>query len=379
MKIKYLAHYNTPENRENRAVFPAAVTKIDYVASAMAEAGYPVEIISAANAAGRAPSPGGCRQLTDRIRLVLLPGMGRGGWLKNKLSTLVFHIRLFLYLLGDLKREDTLVVYHSLALMPLVRVLKKLRRFRLVLEVEEIYGDVTEDAATSAREMAYFQLADGYLCITELLNRKINPGGKPCVLAHGTYRAEEVRGGCPPDWDPNRIHCLYAGTFDPKKGGALAAVNAAAYLPAGYHLHILGFGSPSQVQHIRALAGQITARGNCTVTYDGCMSGEAYTRFLQACDIGLSTQNPDGAFNATSFPSKILSYMANGLRVVSVRIPAVETSAVGDMVSFCDGQTPEQIARAILAVDLQDGCDSRSRLRMLHGEFMARLPELLGQ
>ena len=113
------------------------------------------------------------------------------------------------------------------------------------------------------------------------------------------------------------------------------------------------------------------------MTYDGLKSGEDYIRFLQSCDIGLSTQNPDAAFNATSFPSKVLSYLSNGLHVVSIRIPAIVTSAVGDLLSYYDEQTPEKIAAAIRSIRLSDPYDSRQRIRQLDIDFQNKLSVLL--
>lgn len=45
--------------------------------------------------------------------------------------------------------------------------------------------------------------------------------------------------------------------------------------------------------------------------------------------------------------------MANGLRVVSVRIPVVEESGIGKCVYYYDEQTPENIAKAIKSIDFQ--------------------------
>ena len=107
------------------------------------------------------------------------------------------------------------------------------------------------------------------------------------------------------------------------------------------------------------------------------LSGEDYIRFLQSCDIGLSTQNPDAAFNATSFPSKILSYMANSLQVVSIRIPAIEGSAIGEYMYYYDRQTPEEIAKAIMSVDMSNGMDPRQVIAGLDGTFRRHLKKLL--
>ena len=174
-----------------------------------------------------------------------------------------------------------------------------------------------------------------------------------------------------------KIHCVYAGTLDLRKGGAMAAAAAAEYLPDCYHIHILGFGNREQTDCLREQVNRIAKKSKCGISYDGMLSGEDYITFLQSCDIGLSTQNPDRVFNATSFPSKILSYMANGLQVVSVRIPAAEGSAVGEFLHYYDQQTPEAIARAIQSVDLTDEEDGRQHICNLDIQFAEDLLVLL--
>ena len=69
--------------------------------------------------------------------------------------------------------------------------------------------------------------------------------------------------------------------------------------------------------------------------------------------------------------------MANGLRVVSVRIPAVEQSDVGDMLYYYDEQTPEQIAGAIVRAGISRGYDGRKRIKELDSRFQADLEKIL--
>ena len=213
---------------------------------------------------------------------------------------------------------------------------------------------------------------------TELLNEKINTQKKPYAIIHGTYQVEPDR-KCNIFQDElqKKIHCVYAGTFDPRKGGAIAAAAAAEFLPENYHIHILGFGNDEEKKKMQDLIAKLASKTVCGISYDGLLSGEDYIRFIQSCDIGLSTQNPDAAFNATSFPSKILSYMANGLRVVSIRIPAIEGSAIGEHMYYYDRQTPEEIAKAILSVDMSDKTDPRTIIADLDVDFQKQLGRIL--
>ena len=122
---------------------------------------------------------------------------------------------------------------------------------------------------------------------------------------------------------------------------------------------------------------EISKKTKCNITYDGLKSGEEYIRFLQSCHIGLSTQNPNAAFNDTSFPSKVLSYMANGLKVVSVKIKALETSDVIDLLYYYDEQKPEKIAKAITAIEINDNYDSVNFIKNLDEKFKEELVEFL--
>jgi hypothetical protein len=96
---------------------------------------------------------------------------------------------------------------------------------------------------------------------------------------------------------------VYSGTTNPRKGGINMAIDAAAYLPENYHVHILGTGDAETLQAMNQRIRDVQAKAACTVTYDGVLRDRVYTDFLHSCHIGLSTQNPEGDYNNSSFPS----------------------------------------------------------------------------
>lgn len=381
--IKYIAYYDTPDNAEQkRGYVLAATNKIDYICKALNRIGYRTEIISASGTTDAKHCYRGClKEINPMQTLKLFFTFPWGNKIQKAVSLGSMKLFLFLELL-HVKKNEKILVYHSLGYMRLVHLAHRIKRFHLILEVEEIYADVIGNTKLRNREIQFLQAADSYIFPTELLNRMLNVHNKPYVIIHGTYQVEPKR-NCQSDLLPlnqeneHIIHCVYAGTFDPRKGGATAAVSAAAYLPANYHIHILGFGSAEETKHIQDMITQLSERCECTVTFDGLLSGEDYIRFIQSCHIGLSTQNPDADFNATSYPCKILSYMANGLRVVSIRIPAIEQSAIGSMLYYYDTQTPENIAKAILSVDVNHEYDSRKLITDLAVQFENELEKLL--
>jgi len=373
--MKYLAFYDTPENKaENRSYQLSAVNKINYICTVLNRLGHHVELISPSVTENRKGCKGKVVALSEGVSLKLFSCLGMGSLPKRICRRILSRIRLLLELLCHTRKGETILVYHSASFAGTVALARKLKGFYLVLEVEEIYADVTGNERDRAWEYRLFETADAFLFPTGLLNEKINTSSKPYALIHGTYQAEREREE--KLFQDGKIHCVYAGTLDPRKGGVMAAA-AAEFLPENYHIHILGFGTDEETKAMQQLTETLAGKFACGITYDGLLSGEDYIRFIQSCHIGLSPQDPDAAFNGTSFPSKVLSYMANGLQVVSIRIPAIADSAVGSYLTFYDRQTPEEIARAILSVDVSSGEDPRGIIGSLDQKFEKQMAELL--
>lgn len=380
-KIFYLGYYDLPDGKTD--VVLAATNKMSYIINVLAESGYAVEVISASTSKRGEKYTGGTRQIRENVSLTTFDSHTGKNRFARVVNRRIFFNRLKRYLKKQITEGDTVLIYHSLGYYKLYKWLVERLKANVILEVEEIYTDVGKTRfATSEKEERCFSYANAYIFPTQLLDEKINKTHKPSVIIHGTYGVEADK-KC--KFDDNEIHeqnkrivhCVYAGTFDPRKGGAIAAAAAAEHLPDNYHIHILGFGSDEDVQKMKDLIAKISKGSKAEVTYDGLLSGEDYIRFIQNCDIGLSTQNPDAAFNATSFPSKILSYMANGLRVVSIRIPAIEGSAIGKYMYYYDTQTPEAIAKAIMSADIDDNYDGRKIISQLDTDFRSELARLL--
>lgn len=372
-KIKCLAYYDTLESIDNRMNSPAAFTKTSYVIDCFQRLGYDVDILSASYVVGNKSAKGKTWQLSDKITLKTLFSMGRGNLARKVIARILFGINYFLNLLTFVKKGDTVWVYHAPRLMWHVGLLKKIKKFNLILEVEEIYGYVFSSEKTSRKELEYFKCADGYIFCTDLLEKSVNISNKPYAIVHGTYKTEPVREHRAVS---SVIHCVYAGTLDPRKG-ALNAVKAALYLDCNYHIHILGFGSDEEINFIKTAVDEVSAQSSAKVTYDGLLSGKEYTDFLARCSVGLCTQEADAQFNGTSFPSKVLVYMANGLRVVSIRIPAIEKSDVGEYMYFYDESTPEAVAKAIESIDFNSEYNGGEIIRNLDAEFIEDLKRLL--
>lgn len=372
--IYYIGYYSPQDNQQTRKIILSAVNKMDYIINTINSLGDSQTIVSCSETKEKRGYMGEEIQLKDNINLKTFRTFGR----KNaftKLADMVFiKLQMFFYLLKRLKKDDIMLVYHSPYYCNTVKFLRKIKKCRLILEMEELYSDVSGDKKLRGKELSVCRSADAFIFPTELLNAAVNCKGKPFSVIHGTYNVENERERI---FNDGKIHVVYAGTFDPRKGGAVAAIAAGEFLPEKYHIHILGFGSDKEKADIKNQISEVSKKTKATVTYDGLLSGEEYIRFIQSCDIGLSTQNPDAEFNSTSFPSKILSYMANGLRVVSIKIPAIEKSAVGNYMYYYQKQTPAEIAEAIKSVDLNDDYNGREIISNLSDKFCNNLNSIL--
>lgn len=374
-KIFYLGYYDIPENKkENRNIVLAATNKMSYIISTLDSLDYEVTVVSASATKNRQAYPARRMQLGVKSELLLFKTLPWGNKLRRIMSVLYSYFQVMRYLLTVPGEGDKVIVYHSVAYANIVRLAKKIKKFQLILEVEEIYADVYNSERVRKKEYNLFEKADAYIFPTELLNEKVNVKKKPYTIIYGTYQLEEDRKS---RFEDGKIHCVYAGTFDPRKGGAVAAAAAAGVLPSDYHIHVLGFGSEKDTNNLKEQIKKISEKSEAEVTYDGLLSGEEYIQFVQSCQIGFSTQMPGAAFNETSFPSKVLSYLANGLRVVSVRIKALEKSSIGDLLYFYDEQTPEAIAAAVRNIDFSQPYDSRKRIKELDKEFTEKIGEML--
>ncbi len=370
-KIYYLIHF---DNKTNRNVTPSAITKGKYVASALASCSSEVEIVSLAY-----PTKDSQDEVYYQVSENVICHLFKGKYSNNRIIRYLNHKlydkKIRKYLKQKVKKDDIVVVYHSLANMKLVKYIKKNITDKIVYEVEEIYGDVINDEKTKIKELKTFKNASSYIFSNDYLNSIINTKQLPYVTCYGTYEIPTLYKEA---FNDNLIHCLYAGTLDRQKQGAAIAINTARYLPNNYIIHILGFGTSQDLSYTKNLIDEINKQYGVTkVIYEGVKLNEEYLKFIQKCQIGLSTQNMDASFNDTSFPSKILSYMSNGLEVVSANIGVVKNSKISQYIHFYEVQDEKEIANVILNINLNAKSNNVDVVKELDKEFKEDLKAML--
>ena len=374
-EIKYIGFYDLPNSKCKRVSALSAINKMDYICNSINNVGFQVHLISPSwmddSIKNFKIQKTSTIQLNDNKKLTLVSSFGTSNKFTRIVKIIYSLLWLFFWLVKSVKRDEKIIVYHSPWISLPIILAKKLKRFKLILEVEEIYSDVTSlHPYFDKLEKKIFQIADSFLFSSDLLVSKIGDCKKNIII-YGNYNVNEVLAHPIND---NKIHLLYAGIIDKVKAGAFNAVESALYLNEDYVLHIIGFGD---VKTLLIRINEINKISKCKIIFDGTLSGSDYIKYCQKCHIGLSTQKMDGKYLETSFPSKILSYMGLGLRVVSCGVECVMDSKIGNDIVFYYKDTTQAIAEAIKKINITTPNNNINIIKKLDREFISDLKKLL--
>lgn len=371
--ILYISFYDFPNQTYKRVSSVAAVSQVDYVSNVLLDIGLHVKIVSPSwyddSASLAKYTATKTTIIKDKLNIVFGPSFGTKNKFIGYIKILFSLFWLFFFLVKNAKKNEKILVYHSPWLALPILLAKKIKKFQLILDVEEIYSDVSSLHPTFDKlEEKIIQTADSYLFSTEFLAKKIQ-AIKPHAVFYGNYKVfpkfeHPINDG--------KIHVVYAGIIDTEKLGAFNAIETALFLDEKYQIHIIGFG---ETELLQTRINEINSVSKCKVVFDGQKFGDDYIRYCQMCHIGLSTQKMDGNFVETSFPSKILSYLGMGLQVVSGYVSVVAQSKIANNVAFYTIDSPESIAQAIKNISFT--LSSIDKMNELDADFKSELTQIL--
>lgn len=275
---------------------------------------------------------------------------------------------VYSFLEKTVTNDDIIIIYHSLYNRHLISKVKKTIKCKVILVGAELYSSVSHKKSHYKLEVESYSHANGHILISEQLRKSLKVE-RPYVIISGNYSTNKSKLSKFGVSD-GKIHLVYSGIFDSIKGGLSNAVYSLEYLPSNYVLHIAGFGDDSIVQNF--LKNPIFKD---RIIYEGKLIGEKFDNLLARCDIGLSTQNIQDSFNKTSFPSKILSYLRNGLQVVSTPSISVIDSNFKNAVYLTKSDSPSDIAETIK--ETKDANTNSAPLDSINQETFVSFTKLL--
>lgn len=377
-KVYYVGFYDVlRQGIKVRSYSLAAARKMDFICDVLGELGYDVDILSPAYITAQGMGYVGARPETIGAgrRLILTPSWSA----KNKLSriarVLVSKAWLFAHLVRHCGRESDVVVYHNYQVSLPVLLAQKIRRFRLLLEIEEQYSMVWKLTPWQKwkEDLLLKHGGDGCMVVSELLAEKL--GVSDPIVSYGNYNA--YRGEIPDKANPERIRLAYTGSIDRVKNSAYMALEIMPHLPEQYELKLSGPIAKGEETQFRAALEDVNRRcGRQACEYLGVLNDEDYAQLLLSAHIALNLQQ-EGEFGEFLFPSKILTYLSYNLPVVSTRGGSIVKSAVADLLNFADGYAAEDIVRAVRNVRLGEAHDYRARLEEMSGRFKKRIGRTL--
>lgn len=368
-KVHYIGFYSKIDNPNNFRVFPALNTKMNYIISVLKKENCDLSILALGetqfkNKIYKAKS----FKVDDNEKITYVFTFNYGLKILTRICLL---FQLFYYLVFKVKKNEIVLYYHTHLTIGVVRFSKFFNNFKLVLEVEEIYQAAWRGNQSQIdAEIKYIkQIGDSYIFVNDLISDIIE-NNKPSVACYGSYNYSKINRENKKPEDLS-VNIIYAGVIAEKNTDVYLAIEAAKLLPENYKLHILGYGIEEDVLN---LTNELALINKSNIKFYGRLDGSEYKNFLSTCDIGLSTRVLEDKYSDFTFPSKILVYLSNGLKVVSSPINSVVNSRIGKIIDFYESNNPDSVAKAIIKSH-QDNLKEESReiLNKLDKDFSSEL------
>ena len=370
--IYYVAFYNPIQELGRRVANYAGEDKIDYICEKFECMDEPVTILSNTKSIKKKYLKR-MVYIENKKKIVMFASFPKCNVVLHALDVLYGYIQLAIYLWIHVKKDDVVLVYHSLGYRNVIQKIRKIKKFRYILEVEELFQFVkSANSSFKLREKTVFAEPDSFLFSNSFLNEKINIKNKPFIIINGIYKNQNLNLSVQ---TRRKKRVVYAGTLDQQKGVDYV-IRAAQFLNENYEMKVIGFGSQQDIERVRKLIEEINEHSKCDVFYDGVFKGQAYLDYLQGCDVGVCIQDPGDTFNLYEFPSKILSYMSNGLNVVTNRLEQIENSKIYPYLTIADGITPEEVSTAIIKACKKEK-NAQEILKHLDQEFEVELKKMI--
>lgn len=373
-KMIYIGMYDVPNSKAKRFYSLAAINKMNYIINLLNENKVDVSIYS--NSKVKEDKfkyyPEEKVSISSHNTVYITPSIGCRNKLLKGVRIIINWIWLISKILRNTKKNDTIIIYHTLeAIIPLL-IIKKIHKIKYILEVEEIYSQMPHISPKYKRlEQKLLQEADYYITVSDTL-RKLLPS-KPGISIYGNYQQIEINKIS--KVNDSIIKLVFTGSID-KIRGAFTAVKSMQYLPQHYKLYISGVGNSNTIDELKKEIENINKLKNCKVCeYLGMLDEYEYDKLLKNTDIALNPQI-NGDYSKYLFPSKIIQYLNYNLPTVTTKGESIIESPFANILYFSEDFTPESFAKAIQEVHL-DNTDYKQYLNRLHKELLNKIKTLI--
>lgn len=262
----------------------------------------------------------------------------------NLISIFYLYIVLTMYILKNVKSEDKIILYHNPWIYPIIALCKKIKKFKLILEIEEICNlDKTNNGIKNKvyyyMEKRIFSISDKFIVVNDLVKQYIKDefkvSDKSIVVCYGNYSL--VKDIINIDLNKEReissepIEIVYSGSID-KVRGVYDIINISDEIKnLNCNIYVCGYGTKEDIDNFKRL---LLKKEIKNIKFLGALNNEDYHNLLERCDICLNCQYDFDIFSKYSFPSKIINYLAFNKCVISTEMESVKQSKIGDLITY---------------------------------------------
>ena len=376
-RIHYISSYVDPDLKTDYLSTPSGIAKVDYIKNSLLELGYCVNLFSPVCASSRKTKISGRRVFSiNEKECHYYPFSFASSYSVIRCLSYVFiYIQLVLYLFFHVKRDDTVLLYHSNPDTLIVKCICRFLKLKVILELEELYSAAYSLSSKIEKEKRVISGFDRYVIVNSIIADKCRLR-KPNVVCEGQYKmiSPIPRGILNRD---GKIHLLYAGLFQ-KNADVFCSIQTAKLLTSDYVLHIAGYGNPDVIHDVKMeICEHNESNQGCFIEYHGCLFGNDYENLLKKCSVGLCTRVLDNNLSDYTFPSKVLVYLSRNLVVVCTPINCVLSSPLSKKIYFSQGTEPLSIANTITAIPKNLIINNKESLDFQNNRFMTQLKDLL--
>jgi len=305
------------------------------------------------------------------------PSLGGRTKVVKAINTVLSWIWLLAVLGRHTKKGETILVYHSMNYLIPISLLRSFKKLQVVLYIGEFYQTLYPMSPIKQRlEKRYIKRADAYIFVTHLLSQQVRELRKDSfdhVTLYGPYKREIL---AHQNVDNTKTRLLYVGKISKDKG-IERTIELANYLSDQFEIRIIGYCESYDEETLMSKISESNRTNSCKLIFDGVKHGAEYVEYVQSCELGLVLQDMDASFNANSFPSKILSFISNGLEVLAPDIPTIATSPFASSLYLYHDESAQEIAKIVKGIDFSQRRCHPQILDALKTEFYKDLGALI--
>ena len=161
-RIVYIGFFDFYDSSIQRRYWTSATNKMQYIINVLNRVGYKVDLLSFSGVTEKSmkyykPEI----KKKDGINLFLPPSIGEIYSLTRRFNHVFIWLYGLFWMLRNVASDDVVIAYHSLAYAWLLQIIQKVKRCKVILELEEMYQDVYNLSKIRARhELEIIDKAD---------------------------------------------------------------------------------------------------------------------------------------------------------------------------------------------------------------------------